>query len=94
MVLLRGLPNNMLQNVRENLPRRHPPSPADVFAYVKRFVSDSEYSQRPLVTWPGNILAEAMDGLEKLAGQTGQGTPIKIFLLSQLGLMLIPIFLL
>ena len=68
-----GLPENLLREAQENLPRRYPRNEHDTFAFVKRFVSDSAYSQRPLVTWPGVILQETNDALERLAGTRCRG---------------------
>ena len=60
--------------MKENLPRRYPRNDADVFSFVKRFVSDAEYSQRAVVTWPGELLPNTVQALEKLSSGNCQGS--------------------
>ena len=68
-----GLPNRVLAGARENLPRRYPRRDSDVFAFVKRYVSDTDYSQTPLVVYPGSVQRETIRALQRLSGPNCQG---------------------
>ena len=68
-----GLPNRVLVGVRENLPRRYPQHDSDVFAFVKRYISDDDYSQRRLVVYPGSVQRETIRALQRLSGPNCQG---------------------
>ena len=50
-----------------NLPRRYPACGSDVFGFVKRYVSDNDYSQDPLVVYPGAAKAATLVALDRLA---------------------------
>ena len=68
-----GLPQQVLQGADENLPRRHPPNMSDVFVFVKRYISDTDYCQAPLVVFPGAILGDTLRALRNLATSNCQG---------------------
>ena len=74
-VLSSGLPAHVLGQARENLPRRRPKHDNDVFGFVMRYVSDSEYSQTPLITWPGCVLGDTLDAFERLSSGNCRGCP-------------------
>ena len=62
-----GLPDGLLRDVRENLPRRYPKNDTDVFCYVNRYISDMDVSQRALVVFPGAVLPQVVAAWRRLS---------------------------
>ena len=62
-----GLPQHLLRDASNSLPRRYSESSSDVILLIKRFVSDRELSQPPLIVWPGDTAQEGFDCLSKIA---------------------------
>lgn len=62
-----GLPQHLLRDASNSLPRRYNESPFDVILLIKRFVSDRELSQPPLIVWPGDTAQESYECLCKIA---------------------------
>lgn len=65
-----GMPQSLLQNAEERLPRWYTPGAGDVFCLVKAFVSDVDLCQPPLLVLPGDTIDEISAALHTLAAQT------------------------